>query len=199
MPPLCLGFRLLSDVCKNCWSPSARRCKLLPIFASIVLRTVADVLTIVVRRLRIYMYIFGLPTLSFPSVCKSIVSLREMTSAEPFELYKRRDNIGKCFESGKMGFKMDTARAHRQDTMEGRFVVAFVALSILAELKSQLAKRRKVMLDNRIGFVYGRRTSGYFLVKDIKGNVLSNGVSYKKLKLIQKRRNFIVDRRDANH
>ena len=56
----------------------------------------------------------------------------------------------------------------------------------------------KVMLDNRIGFVYGRRTSGYFLVKDIKGNVLSNSVSYKKLKLIQKRRNFIVDKRDAN-
>ena len=33
-------------------------------------------------------------------------------------------------------------RAHRQDTMEGRFVVAFVALSILAELKHQLSKRR---------------------------------------------------------
>lgn len=70
------------------------------------------------------------------------VSLEKMTSAEAFAIYKGRDGIEKCFESGKMGFGLGTARAHRQDTMEGRFVVAFVALSILAELKYQLSKRR---------------------------------------------------------
>ena len=70
------------------------------------------------------------------------VSVEEMTSERAYEVYKGRDGIEKCFESGKMGFKLGTARAHRQDTMEGRFVVAFVALSILAELKHQLSKRR---------------------------------------------------------
>ena len=41
-----------------------------------------------------------------------------------------------------MGIKLDTVRTHRQDTMEGRFVVTFVALSIIAELKFQFGKAR---------------------------------------------------------
>lgn len=70
------------------------------------------------------------------------VSLSEMTSEQAYNIYRGRDNIEKYFESGKMGIKIDTVRAHRQDTMEGRFVVAFVALSIIAELKNQLGKAR---------------------------------------------------------
>lgn len=76
------------------------------------------------------------------------VSLSEMTSEQAYNIYRGRDNIEKYFESGKMGIKLDTVRAHRQDTMEGRFVVAFVALSIIAELKFQLGKAR-VFKDRR--------------------------------------------------
>ena len=76
------------------------------------------------------------------------VSLSEMTSEQAYKIYRGRDNIEKYFESGKMGIKLDTVRAHRQDTMEGRFVVAFVALSIIAELKFQLGQAR-VFKDKR--------------------------------------------------
>ena len=76
------------------------------------------------------------------------VSLSEMTSEQAYNFYRGRDNIEKYFESGKMGIKLDTVRVHRQDTMEGRFVVAFVALSIIAELKFQLGKAR-VFKDRR--------------------------------------------------
>ena len=107
------------------------------------------------------------------------VSLREMTSAESFELYKRRDNIEKCFESGKMGFKMDTARAHRQDTMEGRFVVAFVALSILAELKSQLAKRR-TFKDKRKKPIPERAYSVADVLDITAGTTINYGVKTKE-------------------
>ena len=33
-------------------------------------------------------------------------------------------------------------------------------------------------------FITGRRSNGSFAIKDIEGNVLSNGVSYKKLRFL---------------
>ena len=41
-------------------------------------------------------------------------------------------------------------------------------------------------------FIYGRRQSGSYLVKDIDGNIISSGISYKKLSLIEKRKGWIV-------
>ena len=41
--------------------------------------------------------------------------------------------------------------------------------------------------------IYGRRQSGSYLVKDIDGNIISSGISYKKLNLIEKRKGWIVD------
>lgn len=67
-----------------------------------------------------------------------------MTSAkDAYNIYTERDTIEKCFESGKMNINLDTVRGHFQDTMEGRFVVAFISLIILQELKFQLSQERK--------------------------------------------------------
>ncbi len=70
------------------------------------------------------------------------ISVKHMTTREALEHYTARDCIEKCFQSGKMNIRLDTVRAHHQDTMEGRFVVAFVCLTILAELKYQLSLER---------------------------------------------------------
>ena len=51
----------------------------------------------------------------------------------------------------------------------------------------------KVKINNKIGFVWGRRTSGSFLIKNINGYVISNGITYKKLTLIEKRNGWIFD------
>ena len=51
----------------------------------------------------------------------------------------------------------------------------------------------KVKINNKIGFVWGRRTSGSFLIKNINGYVISNGITYKKLTLIEKRNRWIFD------
>ena len=51
----------------------------------------------------------------------------------------------------------------------------------------------KVRINNQTGFIYGRRQSGSYLVKDIDGNIISSGISYKKLRLIEKRKGWIVD------
>ena len=51
----------------------------------------------------------------------------------------------------------------------------------------------KVRINNQTGFIYGRRHSGSYLVKDIDGNIISSGISYKKLSLIEKRKGWIVD------
>jgi hypothetical protein len=51
----------------------------------------------------------------------------------------------------------------------------------------------KVKLDNKTGFIYGRRKSGYFLIRDINGNDISGCVPYKNLILIEKRKGWIMD------
>ena len=107
------------------------------------------------------------------------VSLKEMTAAQAYDIYRRRDNIEKCFKSGKMGFKLDTARSHRQDTMEGRFVVAFVALSILAELKSQLAKERPFE-DKRKKPIPGKAYSVTDIIEITAGTTINYGQKTKK-------------------
>ena len=73
----------------------------------------------------------------------SNVSTFETTAKEAYEKYSERDTIEKCFESGKMNINIDTVRSNFHDTMEGRFVVAFISLIILQELKFQLSKERK--------------------------------------------------------
>ena len=51
----------------------------------------------------------------------------------------------------------------------------------------------KVRINNQTGFIYGRRQSASYLVKDIDGNIISSSISYKKLNFIEKRKGWIVD------
>ena len=45
----------------------------------------------------------------------------------------------------------------------------------------------KVLCNDKVGFISGRRQSGSFAVKDINGDFISRGITYKKLKLIEQR------------
>ena len=71
------------------------------------------------------------------------VSNCEMSCREAYEIYRQRDCIEKCFKSGKMELGLNTAHAHHHDTMEGRCVVAFTALTILSALNYQLGMARE--------------------------------------------------------
>lgn len=55
----------------------------------------------------------------------------------------------------------------------------------------------KVKCKGEVCFIFGRRTSGSFLVKRLDGKQLSAGISYKKLKLIEKRKTYITERREV--
>ena len=44
-------------------------------------------------------------------------------------------------------------------------------------------------------FIFGRRTSGYFDLRTLDGTKISAGVSYKKLKLLEKRKTILTERR----
>ena len=55
----------------------------------------------------------------------------------------------------------------------------------------------KVMCKGEVGFIFGRRASGSFLVKTLDGRQLSAGISCKKLKLIVKRQTYITERRSS--
>ena len=55
----------------------------------------------------------------------------------------------------------------------------------------------KVICKGKTGFIFGRRTSGSFLVKSLCGEKISVSISYKKLKLIGKRQTYLKERREV--
>lgn len=55
----------------------------------------------------------------------------------------------------------------------------------------------KVLYNNKECFIFGRRSSGSFDIRLLDGTKLSAGVSYKKLKLLEKRKSHLIERRTA--
>ena len=52
----------------------------------------------------------------------------------------------------------------------------------------------KVRYNGEECFITGRRSSGYFTLKKFDGAVISNGVNYKKLTLLEAASNYIIER-----
>ena len=55
----------------------------------------------------------------------------------------------------------------------------------------------KVLCKGEVGFIFGRRSSGLFDIRKLNGTKLSAGISYKKLKLLEKRRTCLTERRSV--
>lgn len=53
----------------------------------------------------------------------------------------------------------------------------------------------KVEFDGRIGFIFGRRNSGYFDIRKLNGEVIHRSASWKKLKLLETRKKLLTERR----
>jgi N6-L-threonylcarbamoyladenine synthase len=49
--------------------------------------------------------------------------------------------------------------------------------------------------DGQKCFIWGRRRSGYFLLKKLDGTVIHNSASYKKIKLLLPRRSYLIETR----
>lgn len=74
------------------------------------------------------------------------VSTMECTAQEAIETYRQRDAIEKCFQAGKSDVSMDVIRSHSETTMKGRFIISFIALTILCELRRRM-KQELVEVD----------------------------------------------------
>lgn len=57
----------------------------------------------------------------------------------------------------------------------------------------------KVSVDGVECFIFGRRATGYFDLRKLNGDVVSRSKSYKQLKLLQKRKGLLIERRIAVH
>lgn len=55
----------------------------------------------------------------------------------------------------------------------------------------------KVKYNGQVGFIFGRRSSGYFDIRKLDGTVIHRSLSYKKLKLVGKRKSLLIERRMA--
>lgn len=55
----------------------------------------------------------------------------------------------------------------------------------------------KVLYQGKEYFIFGRRASGFFDIRDLQGNKVNKGsISYKKLKLLETRKNYITETRN---
>lgn len=55
----------------------------------------------------------------------------------------------------------------------------------------------KVKYENKVCFIFGRRQSGYFKVSNLDGVPISHSASYKKLKLLEKKKCYLIERRNV--
>lgn len=56
----------------------------------------------------------------------------------------------------------------------------------------------KVRYQGKDYFIFGRRKSGYFDIRDLNGEKINKGsISYKKLRLVKTRRSYLTERRLA--
>ena len=55
-----------------------------------------------------------------------------------------------------------------------------------------------VLYNNLPAYVHGRRSSGYFVIKDIEGKILSNSVSYKSLELKRHTNSYLFNLKKGN-
>lgn len=53
----------------------------------------------------------------------------------------------------------------------------------------------KVCYEKETGFIFGRRTSGYFDIRTLAGAVIHRSASYKKLKLLETKKTWLLERR----
>ena len=73
------------------------------------------------------------------------VSTMECSTQFALDTYGQRDCVEKCFMAGKTDLNMDVLRAHSTQTMNGRFIVSFVALTILCEIRRRMAAPESVV------------------------------------------------------
>lgn len=78
------------------------------------------------------------------------VTTMPCTAREAMATYRARDLIEKAFKGGKTNIEFDVVRSHNENTMEGRFIVGFVALSILTQLYARMKKASSIPTKNGV-------------------------------------------------
>ena len=76
------------------------------------------------------------------------VTTMECSAEDALENYKARDLIEKTFKAGKSIFKMDCIHSHEDDTMQGRMIISFVALSIINHIYKKMSHETVITLKN---------------------------------------------------
>ncbi len=71
------------------------------------------------------------------------------TAQEAIEIYGTRDLIEKTFKAGKSTADMSVVRSHRENTAEGKFIISFVAMTILSRLYALM--KESVTVDDGNG------------------------------------------------
>lgn len=77
----------------------------------------------------------------------SIITSEEMTAKEALELYKSRDASEKLFKADKSFLGNRSLRVHSGESLEGKMLIAFVALIIRNRMYTKLKDAEEEMLE----------------------------------------------------
>jgi N6-L-threonylcarbamoyladenine synthase len=53
----------------------------------------------------------------------------------------------------------------------------------------------KVKYEGKECFIFGRRSTGYFDIRTLSGEIIHRSASYKNLKLLEKQKSLLIERR----
>lgn len=93
-------------------------------------------------------------------------------------------------------FQQKKIRCHNRQIHKANFLKGGIKKRNQAEyLVKGFRLFDKIEYDGQIGFIFARRSSGYFDVRKLNGEVIHRSVSYKKLKLLSTRNSLLTERR----
>lgn len=74
------------------------------------------------------------------------ISTMECSAAFALGTYRHRDDVEKCFKTGKSTFDMGKIRSQSNETMSGRLFISFLALILSCELNNRMSADESVFV-----------------------------------------------------
>ena len=110
---------------------------------------------------------------------------------------------GKASAQGRHLYQRRVRKHNRQihkctvllKTLEDGTEIGYRKLNQTPHLIKNFRLFDKVRCIGQTGFIFGRRSSGYFDVRRLGGVKLSSGISYRKLTLLEKRSTYLTELR----
>lgn len=136
----------------------------------------------------------------YPNVKLTYGYITKITRKE-HEIEKSHVNDALCITGNPDVVKLDTIYLAKKNRVHNRQIYKAnklkggrLKLNQAPYLVKGFRLNDKVLYNGQVCFITGRRSTGYFVLKDINGQTLSQFASFKNLKLLEKAKHYNIER-----